>query len=84
MHEERDLEPFQAQVMDTPPMRRAAREIRRAQTPAQAGGYLAWLQDGADPAAQAFLRQQIPAPVLLVFSRVLGRSYTRRIASTWR
>jgi hemerythrin-like domain-containing protein len=84
VHEERDLEPFQAQVKDTPPMRRAAREIRRAQTPAQAGGYLAWLQDGADPGAQAFLRQQIPAPVLLVLSRLLGRSYARRIASIWR
>jgi Hemerythrin HHE cation binding domain len=84
VHEERDLEPFQAQVKDSPPMRRAAREIRRTQTPAQAGGYLAWLQDGADPGAQAFLRQEIPAPVLLVFSRLLGRSYTRRIASTWR
>jgi hypothetical protein len=84
VHEERDLEPFQAQVMESPPMRRAAREIRRTQSPAQAGGYLAWLQDGADPGAQVFLRQQIPAPVLLVFSRVLGRSYTSKIASTWR
>ncbi len=84
VHEERDLEPFQAQVMESPPMRRAAREIRRTQSPAQAGGYLAWLQDGADPGAQAFLRQQVPAPVLLVFSRVLGRSYTSKIASTWR
>ena len=83
-HEERDLEPFQAQVKDTPPMRRAARQIRRTQTPVQAGGYLAWLQDGADPVAKAFLMQEIPAPVLLVFSRLLGRSYTRRIASTWR
>ena len=83
-HEERDLEPFQAQVIDTPPMRRAAREIRRTQSPAQAGGYLAWLADGADPVAQAFLVQQIPAPALFVLSRLLGRSYSRRIAPTWR
>jgi Hemerythrin HHE cation binding domain len=83
-HEERDLEPFQAEVINTPPMRRAAREIRRAQTPAQAGGYLAWLADGADPGAQAFLKQQIPAPVLYGLSRLLGRSYTRRIAPIWR
>jgi hypothetical protein len=83
-HEERDLEPFQAKVVNTPPMRRAARQIRRTQTPVQAGGYLAWLADGADPVAQAFLKQQIPAPMLIVFSRLLGRSYTRRIASIWR
>ena len=83
-HEERDLEPFQAQVIDTPPMRRAAKQIRRTQTPAQAGGYLAWLADGADPVAQAFLMQQIPAPVLIILSRLLGRSYTRKIAPIWR
>ena len=83
VHEERDLEPFQAQVLDTPPMRRAAKEIRRAQSPAEAGGYLAWLVDGADPAARGFLMQQIPGPVLFVLSRLLGRSYTRRIAPIW-
>jgi hypothetical protein len=83
-HEERDLEPFQAQVKDTPPMRRAAKQIRTAQSPVQAGGYLAWLADSADPAAQGFLKQQIPGPVLFVFSRLLGRSYSRRIAPTWR
>jgi hemerythrin-like domain-containing protein len=84
VHEERDLEPFQASVIDTPPMQRAARQIRRTQNPVQAGGYLAWLGDEADPAAQTFLRQQIPAPLLLLLSRVLGRSYTRGIAPVWR
>ena len=83
VHEERDLEPFQAQVIDTPPMRRAAKQIRTAQGPVEAGGYLAWLSDGADPAAQGFLTQQIPGPVLFVFSRVLGRSYSRKIAPVW-
>jgi hypothetical protein len=82
-HEERDLEPFQAQVQATPPMRRAVREIRRTQRPAQAGNFLAWLADGADPAASAFVMQQIPAPVLFVLSRLLGRSYTRKIAPVW-
>jgi hypothetical protein len=82
-HEERDLEPFQAQVIDTPPMRRAAQQIRRAQGPVEAGGYLAWLSDGADPAAQGFLMHQIPGPVLFVLSRGLGRSYRRKIAPIW-
>jgi hypothetical protein len=72
------------QVKDTPPMRRAAKQIRTAQSPVQAGGYLAWLADGADPAAQGFLMRQIPRPVLFVFSRLLGRSYTRKIAPIWR
>ena len=84
VHEERDLEPFQAQVLDTPPMRRAAKQIRTTQSPVQAGGYLAWLADDANPATQGFLTQQIPGPVLFVLSRLLGRSYTRRIAPIWR
>jgi hypothetical protein len=84
VHEERDLEPFQARVIDTPPMRRATKQIRTAQSPVEAGGYLAWLSDGADPAAQGFLVKQIPGPMLFVLSRVLGRSYSRKIAPVWR
>jgi hypothetical protein len=36
-----------------------------------------------NPAAQGFLMQQIPGPVLFVLSRVLGRSYSRKIATVW-
>ena len=64
-HEERDLDPFMIANLETPPMQRAAKKIRTAQSPMEAGSYLAWLQDGADPEARAFLSKQIPKPVLL-------------------
>lgn len=82
-HEERDLDPFMIANMQAPPMQRAAKQIRTAQTPMEAGSYLAWLQDGADAEARAFLGQQIPKPILVVFSRLLGRSYRKGVAPVW-
>ncbi len=82
-HEERDLDPFMIANLQAPPMQRAAKKIRTAQTPMEAGSYLAWLQDGADADARAFLGQQIPKPILVVFSRLLGRSYRKGVAPVW-
>jgi len=82
-HEEQTLEPMMARVRDTPELKRAAQAIRKTMTPRQAGDNLAWLADGADPDARAFLRREIPAPVLFIFSRLMGRSYRRQIASVW-
>ena len=82
-HEERELDPFMIANLQTPPMQRAAKKIRTAQTPMEAGSYLAWLQDGADADARAFLSKQIPKPILVLFSRVLGRSYRKGIAPIW-
>jgi hypothetical protein len=82
-HEERDLDPFMVANMAAPPMQRAAKKIRTAQSPIQAGNYLAWLQDGADADVRAFLGKQIPKPVLVIFSRLLGRSYTKGVAPVW-
>ena len=82
-HEERDLDPFMLANLQAPPMQRAAKRIRTAQNPMEAGRYLAWLQDGADADARAFLTKQIPKPVLAIFSRLLGRSYRKDIAPVW-
>ena len=83
VHEERDLDPFMIANLESLPMKRAAKQIRTAQNPVEAGRYLAWLQDGADSDARAFLGQQIPKPVLVIFSRLLGRSYRKEIAPVW-
>jgi hypothetical protein len=83
VHEERDLDPFMIANLESPPMKRAAKQIRTAQSPVEAGRYLAWLQDGADSDARAFLGQQIPKPVLVILSRLLGRSYRKEIAPIW-
>jgi hypothetical protein len=44
---------------------------------------MAWLQDGADPAALAALRREVPAPVLWAITRTAGRQYRKEIAPTW-
>ncbi len=82
-HEERDLEPMMAKVQDAPEMKEAGHAIRRTMSPAEAGAYLTWLGDGADPDAKAFLRHEIPSPVLFIFTRLFGRSYRRGIATVW-
>jgi hypothetical protein len=82
-HEEQTLEPMMPQVRDTPELKQAAAAIRKTMTPGQTGAYLAWLADGADPGARAFLRREIPAPVLLILTRLVGRSYRRRVSSVW-
>jgi hypothetical protein len=82
-HEEADLEPFMASVSDSAPMKTAQQQVRKTQSPTQAGGYLTWLQDGADPEALAYLNKAIPRPILVIFTRLLGRRYRREIASVW-
>ncbi len=83
-HEEADLEPFVAGVKDSEPWKRAEQAIRRDQSLPQAAVFLAWLQEGADADALRFLRTEIPAPVLLLLPRLLGRAYTRGVAPVWR
>lgn len=81
-HEERDLEPINAAYQDAPPMRTAAKKVIRAQR-GRLGNILAWLQDGADADTRRALRQQIPAPVVVVVTAVAGRGYRRNVASVW-
>ena len=66
-----------AQVSRHPGDEAGGQAIRRTMSPAEAGAYLTWLGDGADPDAKAFLRHEIPAPVLFIFTRLFGRSYRR-------
>ena len=82
-HEEAELEPFMASRLDTEPMKRAMKQVRRAHRPAEQGVFMAWLQDGADAGTRAALSKTIPPPVLFVFTRVLGRAYARDIAPVW-
>ena len=82
-HEERDLEPFAAGHRETPEIKQAQSTVRKAHK-GVTGTFLAWLLDGADDAAKARLRKEIPPPVLFVISRVGGRRYNQQIASVWR
>jgi hemerythrin-like domain-containing protein len=81
-HEERDLEPWAAARKDTPQMKAAATEVRKAHK-GEAGTFVAWLLDGAAPEDAAALRREIPGPVVSVLNAVPGRHYRRTVASVW-
>lgn len=81
-HEERDLEPLSAAQHNNPLIKRAQTVVRKAHK-GNTGTLFAWLQDGADSDAKVGLRREMPAPVLFVISRIGGRNYNRRIASSW-
>jgi DUF438 domain-containing protein len=82
-HEEQTLEPQMLRHTDTPEWRAVEKQLR-AGSPVRAGWFFAWLLDGADPAHAAYLRSAVPAPVVLLLSRVLGIGYHRSIAPVWR
>ncbi len=81
-HEEADLEPFMVSQLATPQLKAGQVAVRKAHKDG-AGDFLAWLQDGADPAEAAALRHEVPAPVLFLMSRLRGRKYNREIAPVW-
>ena len=81
-HEEAELEPWAATVMDTPQMKRARAAVRKAHK-GGTGTFVAWLLDGATPDDVAGLRKEIPPPVLAVLKAIPGRHYTRTVAPAW-
>jgi hypothetical protein len=82
-HEERDLEPFIVDHLDTPQLKAAQKAVRRAHK-GNAGTFLSWLDDGADADTRAGLRREVPPPALAMVTTLSGRAYKRRIAPVWR
>lgn len=82
-HEERELEPQLARHHGAPQLKAAAKEVRSGLSNAQAGDFMAWLVDDASSADRAVVTSEIPAPVVFVFSRYVGRHYNRSIKTVW-
>jgi hemerythrin-like domain-containing protein len=81
-HEERDLEPWASQQHETSQVKAAAKAVRRAHK-GNSGTLFTWLADGAGPDEIAFLRTEIPPPVLFMIQKIGGRKYRRDVASVW-
>jgi hemerythrin-like domain-containing protein len=81
-HEEADLEPWVATVRGTPRMKQAMVAVRRAHQ-GQAGTFVAWLLDGAEPDDVTGLKREMPPPVVAFLNAVPGRHYRRNIATVW-
>ncbi len=81
-HEERDLEPISAAYADTPPMKKALTQVKKAHL-TKMGNFIEFLQDGADADDIAGIRKELPPPVIFLFSKIGGRRYRNEIAPTW-
>jgi hemerythrin-like domain-containing protein len=81
-HEEAELEPWAAGVMETPRLKQARAAVRKAHK-GEAGTFVAWLLDGATPDDVAGLKKEIPPPVVAVLNAVPGRRYRKTVASVW-
>jgi hemerythrin-like domain-containing protein len=81
-HEEAELEPWAATVMDTPEMKQAQVAVRTAHK-GQTGTFVAWLLDGAEPADVAGLTREIPSPVVAFLNAIPGRHYRKNVGTVW-
>lgn len=82
-HEEAELEPASKPHFEHPEWQQAEGKLKK-QSPAVLGQFFAWLQDGGDADAHAYLRQTIPVPVLKILTAAFGRGYRKSIAPVWR
>lgn len=82
-HEERDVDTVYVANRGTPEMKAMGRRFGRDRSPRQAADFFAWVENGASAEERAGLRAEVPAPVVAVFSRVLGRRYRGQVAPVW-
>lgn len=82
-HEEQETEDVLAQHHDHPAITDMGRKFSRRSSPAKAGAFFAWMQDGASTEELAALRAHVPGPVMTVLSGLFGRRYRREVAPVW-
>lgn len=81
-HEEREVEPIIFDLHETAEWKAVEKQLRKA-PPTVAGPFFAWIQDGMDESERSYLRTAVPAPVMFVLVRGLGRGYRREVAAVW-
>ncbi len=82
-HEEQEIEPVYLENVDSAPIKEMGKKFARAQNPARAGRFFAWVTDGATPQEKDAVSDGIPKPVLAVLTGVFGRGYRKEIAPIW-
>jgi hemerythrin-like domain-containing protein len=82
-HEEQETEPALAQHHGHPAIKEMAKKFSRRSSPARAGVFFAWVQDGATPEQIAALHASVPGPVLAVLGGLFGRRYRKEVAPVW-
>jgi hemerythrin-like domain-containing protein len=83
-HEEAETEERVTSNEDDPALKQMGKQFSRRSSPAKAGVFFAWMQDGATPEELAGLRANVPGPLLTVLSGLFGRRYRREVATVWK
>ena len=83
-HEEAVTEEPLRQKEGDPALKEMGKQFSRRSSPAKAGTFFAWMQDGATQEEESALRANVPGPVLVLLSGLFGRRYRKEVATVWR
>jgi hemerythrin-like domain-containing protein len=83
-HEESVTEEPLTQKEGDPALKEMGKQFSRRSSPAKAGTFFAWMQDGATAEEMSALRANVPGPVLMVLGGLFGRRYRKEVATVWR
>jgi len=83
-HEEAETEAALTQNEGDPALKKMGEQFSRRSSPAKAGAFFAWMQDGATQEEMSALRANVPGPVLTVLGGLFGRRYRKDVAAVWR
>jgi hypothetical protein len=81
-HEEAELEPVYQANRAGPEMKAMGRKFSKRNAK-DAGSFFAWVLNGATPEEKAAIRADVPAPVVALLPRLLGRQYRKTVAPVW-
>jgi hypothetical protein len=83
-HEEAETEEPLTQKDGDPALKEMGKQFGRRSSPAKAGTFFAWMQDGATQEEMTALRANVPGPVLTLLGGLFGRRYRKEVAPVWR
>jgi hemerythrin-like domain-containing protein len=83
-HEEAETEEPLTRHAGDPALKEMGKQFSRRSSPAKAGTFFAWMQDGATQEEMSALRSNVPGPVLMVLGGLFGRRYRKEVATVWR
>ena len=83
-HEEAETEELLTQKEGDPALKEMGQQFSRRSSPAKAGTFFAWMQDGATEEEMSALRANVPGPVLTLLGGIFGRRYRKEVATVWR
>ena len=83
-HEERDIDSVYVANRHGPEMKEMGRKFSKDRKPKEAGSFFAWIQNGASDEERASIKAEVPAPVVAILSKLLGRRYWRTVAPVWK